>query len=135
MQEYGFFWPAFSRIRTESRILSLYGKIRFRENPYSGMFYVNGDVIPIYFNFNCRENEYFFCINFMKIWANSHFFREKLLLRKMLNSLNAKSCHHIEPSQLICSASQLTGFYMMATLAFNELTKLFFLNYFIYCEF
>ena len=30
-------------------------------------------------------------------------------------------CHHIETSQLICKASQLTGFYMMATLAFNEL--------------
>ena len=32
-----------------------------------------------------------------------------------------QSCHHIETSQLIYSANQLTGFYMMATLAFNEL--------------
>ena len=32
-----------------------------------------------------------------------------------------QSCHHIETSRLICSANQLTGFYMMATLAFNEL--------------
>ena len=28
---------------------------------------------------------------------------------------------HIETSQLICYANQLTGFYMMATLAFNGL--------------
>ena len=30
-------------------------------------------------------------------------------------------CDHIEISQLICRANELTGFYMMATLAFNEL--------------
>ena len=29
--------------------------------------------------------------------------------------------HHTETSQLICKANQLTGFYMIATLAFNEL--------------
>ena len=32
-------------------------------------------------------------------------------------------CHHIETSQLICSANRLTGFYMMAILAFNELNE------------
>ena len=31
-------------------------------------------------------------------------------------------CQHIETSQLICSANPLTGFYMMATLALNELS-------------
>ena len=30
----------------------------------------------------------------------------------------------METSQLICSANQMTGFYMMATLAFNELMML-----------
>ena len=30
-------------------------------------------------------------------------------------------CYHKETSQLICSANQLTGFYMIASLAFNEL--------------
>ena len=35
----GFFWPIFSRIRTESWILSLYRKIRVRENLYSSIFY------------------------------------------------------------------------------------------------
>ena len=34
--------------------------------------------------------------------------------------------YHIGTSQLICCENQLTGFYMMATLAFNEL-KIFFL--------
>ena len=37
--------------------------------------------------------------------------------------IKSQSCHHIESSQLICRANQLTGFYMMVTLAFNELTK------------
>ena len=35
--------------------------------------------------------------------------------------IKRQSCYHIETSQLICSANQLTGFYMMATLVFNEL--------------
>ena len=30
-------------------------------------------------------------------------------------------CHHIETSHLNCRVNQLTGFYMMETLAFNEL--------------
>ena len=34
-QNTGFRWPFFCRIRTESTILSLYGKIRVREYPYS----------------------------------------------------------------------------------------------------
>ena len=36
-----------------------------------------------------------------------------------INSLNAKVA--IETSHLVCRANQLTGFYMMATLAFNVL--------------
>ena len=39
---------------------------------------------------------------------------------KYINSLNTKVAI-VETSQLICSANQLTGFYIMATLAFNEL--------------
>ena len=34
-----FFDPLFSRTRIESKILSLYEKIRVKENPYSGIFY------------------------------------------------------------------------------------------------
>ena len=36
--------------------------------------------------------------------------------------IQRQRCHHIETSQLICRTNQLTGFYMMATLAFNNLT-------------
>ena len=36
------------------------------------------------------------------------------------NSLNSR--YNIETSQLICKANRLTGFYMMVTLASNELT-------------
>ena len=32
-----------------------------------------------------------------------------------------QSCHHIETTQLICSANHLTDFYMVTTLTFNEL--------------
>ena len=37
--------------------------------------------------------------------------------------IKRQSCHHIETRQLICSADQLTSFYMMATMAFNELME------------
>ena len=37
--------------------------------------------------------------------------------------IKLQSCHHIETIQLIFRANQLTGFYMMATLAFNELSN------------
>ena len=33
-----------------------------------------------------------------------------------------QGCHLIETSQLICRANQMTDFYMMATLAFDELS-------------
>ena len=35
-----------------------------------------------------------------------------------------QSCHHIETSQFICYANQLTRFYMIGTLTFNELRQL-----------
>ena len=35
--------------------------------------------------------------------------------------IKRQSCHYIETSQLISFANQLTGFYMTATLTFNEL--------------
>ena len=43
----------------------------------------------------------------------------------IFNPLTTIVPHHIETSQLICSANQLTGFDMMATLAFIELRYLF----------
>ena len=40
-------------------------------------------------------------------------------------------CHHIEISQLICRANQLTGFYMTVILAFNVLMYQVFINNFV----
>ena len=37
--------------------------------------------------------------------------------------IKCQCCPHIETSQLICTANQLTGFYMRATLAFNGLNS------------
>ena len=37
--------------------------------------------------------------------------------------MKRQSCHHIDTNQLICFPNQLTGFYMIATLAFYELMK------------
>ena len=36
--------------------------------------------------------------------------------------IHDQSFHHIETSQLICSANQLIGFYMMGALVDNRLT-------------
>ena len=38
-QNMGFLWPVFSRIRTETSILYLYGKIQAKENSYSVIDY------------------------------------------------------------------------------------------------
>ena len=39
--------------------------------------------------------------------------------------IKQKSCHHIESSQLICKTIPMTGFYMIASLVFNELKIVF----------
>ena len=39
----GFFQPIFPRMRTEFEIVSLYAKIRVRENPFSDILYVVKD--------------------------------------------------------------------------------------------
>ena len=58
--------------------------------------------------------------------------RRQTILRNHTSSVQVKqwhklikrqNCHHIETSQLICKTNQLTGFYMMATLKFNELNE------------
>ena len=38
--------------------------------------------------------------------------------------IKCQCCPHIETSQLICCANQLTGFYMRATLALNGLNTI-----------
>ena len=39
----------------------------------------------------------------------------------IIKLIKRQSCHHIETTHLTCSENLLTGFYMMTTLAFNEL--------------
>ena len=46
---------------------------------------------------------------------------EKLTHSKQSLTHWHQSCYHIETSQLICKANQLTGFYMIVNLAFSEL--------------
>ena len=66
------------------------------------------------------------------IFIFHYFFGDLLLLHNKVsyceNHLFKPSkyqcCPHIETSQLICCANQLTGFYMRATLALNELNFL-----------
>ena len=53
--------------------------------------------------------------NLRKLNTEYFFFRSELI--------KGQSCYHIETSQLICSTNQLTGSFMMATLAFNELSS------------
>ena len=43
------------------------------------------------------------------------------LERSLAYSIKRQSCNHIETNQLTYRANQLLSFYMMATLAFNEL--------------
>ena len=40
-----------------------------------------------------------------------------------VSPIKCQCCPHIETSQLICTANQLNGFYMWATLAFNGLKQ------------
>ena len=43
------------------------------------------------------------------------------LIKILILSIEDQSCHHVETSQLICFANQLTGFYMMGTLIVKRL--------------
>ena len=49
--------------------------------------------------------------------------------------IKRQSCHHIEISQMNCSANQLTGFYMIATLVFNELMGVLFVSCLSFTEY
>ena len=41
----------------------------------------------------------------------------------MQNNVKRQSYQHIETNQLICRENQFAGFYLMTTLAFNELIE------------
>ena len=44
-----------------------------------------------------------------------------MLPKKALEPFNGQCSYHVETSQLICSANQMTGFYMMGTLVVKGL--------------
>ena len=63
--------------------------------------------------------------NLAKEWHCKTIYRIQLtLIHDTFNTfcqlIKRRKCHHIETSPLICSENQLTGFYVMTTLAFNE---------------
>ena len=58
----------------------------------------------------CVES-YFFCAAQVSV----------LVIILLINPLTTNVSHHMETSQLICIANQLTGFYMMGTLVVNGL--------------
>ena len=49
------------------------------------------------------------------------FMTKKLQRKFILKPIKYQCCPHIETSQLICCANQLTGFYIRAPMALNEL--------------
>ena len=81
------------------------GWITFFKQPFTKPIYLHR-----YYHFNPEKLTY--CQNAKSLQRFS----------EMSYFIKHQSCHHIETSQLICSVNQLTGFYMIATLAFNELS-------------
>ena len=75
---------------------------------------------------SCQAPNWYFKVSGIiktQILFNPLVIKIQILSLDRLNSLNASHCPHIETSQLICSANQLTGFYMRETLTFNELNE------------
>ena len=75
---------------------------------------------------SCQAPNWYFKVSGIiktQILFNPLVIKIQILSLDRLNSLNASHCPHIETSQLICSANQLTCFYMRETLTFNELNE------------
>ena len=60
--------------------------------------------------------------NFVSIFIKNVY---ALKMLQVISLLSANVALHIETSQLICRANQLTGFYMRATSALNGLKNIF----------
>ena len=58
-------------------------------------------------------------VDFCNFEIHKQLFTKKL--KYFVNLLMTNVPHHIETSQLICSANQLTGFYVMKTLVVKRL--------------
>ena len=72
----GFQWHIFSRISTKSTILSLYGRIRVSENPYSRIFYA-----VFSYGISCVQKSRNFSLtsweNGWNLWSQFLFFQVK----------------------------------------------------------
>ena len=66
-------------------------------------------------------------LDFCKVQSNLSIYQDEnntLLLENIFYPLNDQCSHHIETSQLICRANQLTGFYIMGTLVVKGIKDL-----------
>ena len=75
---------------------------------------------------SCQAPNWYFKVSEIfktQILFNPLVIKIQILSLDRFNSLNANHCPHIETSQLVCSANQLTGFYMRETPTFNELNE------------
>ena len=61
------------------------------------------------------------CIHLQEKFKCQIYWKKNLLTPIVSKLFNARRSHHIETSQMICSANQLTGFYMMGTLVVKNL--------------
>ena len=62
-----------------------------------------------------QVKKYYFSFSFFFYFSYFH---------KIHYFIKGQSCHHIETSQFILKANQITGFYMIPTWAFNESIKI-----------
>ena len=77
---------------------------------------------PVLCLYDCRCNIKFEISPFFPLDKKSWMFRFRLRHQTSdAQSIKCQCCTHMETSQLICCANQLTGFYMRATLALNGL--------------
>ena len=68
------------------------------------------------------KNWYFVHPTFIVLIYSTEFWHYvcRNVCRSYIKLMKRQSYYHIETCQLICRVNQLTGFYMMVTLAFNE---------------
>ena len=63
--------------------------------------------------------------NYLAVFLNKFILNFCNFFVKIVYLIKRQSCRHIKTSNLISSANQLTGFYIKATVVFNELNHFF----------
>ena len=105
--DWSYFQQNLTSMASKTQVITPHVFIRSLQNIDNGVFYENyqQSLAAIYFHVNVPS------YMFNRVLNNPLHHHIKLIKRQ--------SCHHVGTSQLICRANQLTGFYMIATLAFN----------------